>query len=103
MRLTIGDGLATLFVATAAVVYTVWVTGKAMTGLPTRVLAAVVFGLGWAACIAGQNEMAVVSGASRERPRPRAAYVVFASAVGALALVSGLSGLMPAGASRQLP
>jgi hypothetical protein len=96
MRLTSRDVLATLFVATAAVVYAVWVTGAAMTGLSTRVVAAVVFGLGWAACMANQNQMAVVYGTSGGRPRPPAVYIVLASAVGALALVTGIIALVTA-------
>ena len=37
MRLTIRDGLATLLVAAAWVVYLLWVTGAAMTGWSVRV------------------------------------------------------------------
>ena len=73
MRLTIRDGLATLFVAAAAAVYVPWVTGAAMSGWSVRVTAAVVFGLGWAACLTDQKQMAVVYGATREGPKPRAA------------------------------
>ena len=47
MRLTVRDGLATVFVAAAAAVYLLWVTGAAMTGWSVRVAAAVLFGLGW--------------------------------------------------------
>ena len=36
MRLTIRDGLATMFVAAAAAVYVPWLTGAAMTGWPAR-------------------------------------------------------------------
>ena len=94
MHLTIRDGLATLFVAAAALVYLPWVTGAAMTGWSARVTAAVVFGLGWAACMTDQKQMAVVYGASREGPRPPAAYVVLVSVIGALALVSGVVALV---------
>ncbi len=73
MRLTIRHGLATLFVAVAAAIYVPWVTGAAMTGWSVRVTAAVVFGLGWAACLADQKQMAAVYGATREAPRPPAA------------------------------
>ena len=72
MRLTVRDGLATVFVAAAAAVYLLWVTGAAMTGWSVRVAAAVVFGLGWAACVTDQKQMAVVYGAARGaggRPR----------------------------------
>lgn len=47
MRLTVRDVLATLFVATAAALYGMWVTGAALAGLSTRMVAVVVFGLGW--------------------------------------------------------
>jgi len=94
MRFGVRDGLATLFVAAAAVVYVLWVTGAAMTGWSVRVTAAVVFALGFAACLTDQKQMAVVYGAAGEGPRPPAAYVVLASAVGALALVSGVIALV---------
>ena len=94
MRLTIRDGLAALFVAAAAAVYIPWVTGTALTGWSVRVMAAVVFGLGWAACLTDQKQMAVVYSAARGGPRPPAAYVVLVSAIGALALVTGVIALV---------
>ena len=36
MRLTVRDGLATVFVAAASAVYLLWVTGTAMTGCLVR-------------------------------------------------------------------
>ena len=73
MRLTVRDGLATVFVAAAAAVYLLWVSGAAMTGWSVRVAAAVVFGLGWAACVTDQKQMAAVFGAARgvRRDLPR--------------------------------
>ncbi len=94
MRLTVRDGLATLFVAAAAVVCVLWATGAAMTGWSGRVTAAVVFALGFAACLTCQKQMAVVYGATGEGPRPPVAYVVLASAIGALALVAGIIALV---------
>ena len=94
MRLTVRDGLATVFVAAAAAVYFLWVTGAAMTGWSVRVAAAVVFGLGWAACVTDQKQMAVVYGAARGGRRPPAAYVVLVSGIGALALVAGVIALV---------
>jgi hypothetical protein len=94
MRLTIRDGLATVFVAAAAAVYVPWVTGAALTGWSVRVTAAVVFALGWAACMTDQKQMAVVYGATREGPSPPAAYAVVVSATGALALVAGVIALV---------
>jgi hypothetical protein len=99
MRFGVRDGLATLFVAAAEVVYVLWVTGAAMTGWSVRVAAAVVFALGFAACLTDQKQMAVVYGATGEGPRPPAAYVVLASAVGALALVSGVIALVTGSAA----
>lgn len=90
MRLSIRDGLATVLVAAAAAVYLPWVTGAAMTAWSARTVAAVVFALGFVACLTDQKEMAVVYGASREGPRPSTAYVVLVSAIGALALAAGV-------------
>jgi hypothetical protein len=94
MRLTIRDGLATMVVAAAAAVYLLWVTEAAMTGWSVRVTAAVVFALGFAGCVIDQNQMAVVYGATRDGRRPPAAYVVLASAIGALALLTGVIALV---------
>jgi hypothetical protein len=99
MRLTIRDGLATVFVAAAAAVYVLWLTGAALTGWSVRVTAAVVFALGWAACVTDQKQMGVVYGATREGPRPSAAYVVLVSAIGALALVVGVIALVTGSAA----
>ena len=77
-----------------AAVYVLWMTGAAMSGWPVRVTAAVVFALGFAACLTDQKQMAVVYGASREGPRPPVAYMVNASIIGALALVAGLIALV---------
>jgi hypothetical protein len=44
MRLTRRDGLATLFVSVAAVLYGLWLTGTAMADMSTRVLGTIVFG-----------------------------------------------------------
>jgi hypothetical protein len=99
MRLTIRDGLATVFVAAAAAVYILWVTGAAMTGWSVRVTAAVVFVLGFAACVTDQKQMAAVYGASGEGPRPPTPYVVLASAIGALALVCGVMALVTSSAA----
>jgi hypothetical protein len=94
MRLTVRDGLATVFVAAAEVVYLLWVTGAAMTGWSVRVAAVVVFGLGWAACVTDQKQMAVVYGAAHGSRQPTVAYVVIVSGIGALALVAGVIALV---------
>ena len=69
MRLTWRDGSATLLVAGAAAVYALWATGTPMAGASITVIAAVVFGLGWAACLTDQREMQIVYGADRQHPR----------------------------------
>jgi len=99
MRLTIRDGLATVFVAAATAVYIPWVTGAAITGWSVRVTAAVVFALGFAACLTAQKQMAVVYGVTGEGPRPLMAYVVLTSAIGALALVAGVIALVTGSAA----
>jgi hypothetical protein len=99
MRLTIRDGFATLFVAAATALYLLWMSGAAMTGWSVRVTAAVVFGLGFAACLTDQQQMASVYGAAHESPRPPAPYVVLASAIGALALVTGVITLVTGSAT----
>jgi hypothetical protein len=63
------------------------------------VAAAVVFGLGWAACVTDQKQMAVVYGAARGARRPPAAYVVLVSGIGALALVTGVIALVAGSAA----
>jgi len=99
MRFTVRDVLATLFVAVASASYGTWVTGAALAGWSTRMIAVVVFALGWAACVTDQKEMAVVFGADRTRPRPPVAYAVLASVIGALALVAGIITLITASAT----
>lgn len=90
MRLTVKDAMATLFVLAAAVLYALWVNGIAVSGLTTRVLGIIVIGLGMAGCMTSQQEMAVVYGVDRKRPRPPMPYVVVASVIGGLALVAGI-------------
>ena len=94
MRLTMRDGLATLFVVVAAVVYLPWLAGAAMTGWSVRGIATVVFALGFAACLTDQQQMALVYGPGRDGPRPPAGYAALTSAIGALALVSGIIALV---------
>jgi len=95
MRLTWRDALATLFVAAAAALYALWQTGTAVAGMSTRVLGAVVFGLGWAGCMSDQGEMASVYGAGGRRRAPMV-YVVVASLLGAVALAAGIMTLISA-------
>jgi hypothetical protein len=94
MRLTRKDGLASLFVVAAAVLYGLWLTETAVPGMSTRALALIIFGLGWAACTGNQAQMAIVYGVSGRRPAT--AYVVIASVIGAAALVAGIITLVTA-------
>lgn len=94
MRLSIRDGVATLFVATAAVVYGLWVTGAALGGWSVREAAAVVFALGFATCVTDQKEMAVVYGALPGVRRPPALYAMLVSVLGATALTAGVTALV---------
>jgi len=64
MRLTWKDGLASLFVGAAVVLYSLWLTETAVPDMSTRALALVVFGLGWAACTSNQAQMAIVYGST---------------------------------------
>jgi hypothetical protein len=95
MRLRWRDGLSTLLVAAAVVLYALWLTGTAAAGMSTRVLGAVVLGLGWAACTSNQAELAVAYGAGGHRRAPWA-YLVVASLVGLVALVAGVTTLVSA-------
>jgi hypothetical protein len=96
MRLTWRDGSATLLVAAAAAVYALWATGTAMASASTTVIAAVVFGLGWAACLTDQREMQIVYGADRQHPRPPLSYIMLTSAIGAMTLGAGIVALVTA-------
>ena len=90
MRLTWKDGLATLFVGAAAVIYALWQTEAGMTGISTRALGAAVFALGWAGCVSNAASMAVVYGVAPGRQRPPLVYVVTVSFLGAVALAAGI-------------
>jgi small-conductance mechanosensitive channel len=90
MRLTWRDGLATLLVAAAAVLYTLWATDALMPGVPTRWMTVIAFALGAAACTANQRELGQVYGATREGRRPSALYIALATALGIVMLVAGI-------------
>ena len=97
MRLTWKrDGLASMFVVAAAVLYALWVTDTGLTGMSTRALGAAVFVLGWAACTSNKAEMAILYGVDRARGRPSMLYVVAASILGAVAFVAGIIALVSA-------
>ena len=66
MRLTWRDGLATLLVAAAVVLYALWAADAAIAGVSTRWMTVLAFALGMAACTANQRELGEVYGATRE-------------------------------------
>jgi hypothetical protein len=90
MRLTWKDGLATLLVATAAVLYALWAAGALMPGVSTRWMTVIAFALGAAACTANQRELGEVYGATREGPRPSGLYIALATALGIVMLVASI-------------
>ena len=90
MRLTWRDGLATLLVAAAAVLYTLWATDTVMPGVSTRWMTVIAFALGAAACTVNQRELGEVYGATREGPRPPGVYIASATALGIVMLVAGI-------------
>ena len=89
MHLKRNDGWATLFVMAAVVLWAVWETGAAFGGVSTRVVAAGVLALGYAACMTDQPRMPAVYGVGGPRRVP-IAYVVVASILGGGALVVGV-------------
>lgn len=90
MRLTWRDGLATLLVVAAAVLYALWVTGALMPGVSTPWMTVIAFALGMAACTANQRELGEVYGATREGPLPPVPYIALATTLGIVMLVAGI-------------
>jgi hypothetical protein len=90
MRLTWRDAAASAFVGTAAVLYALWAAGVAMTTYSTKAIGLVVFGLGWAACVTNQREMAVVYGVDPKGPRPTILFAAGTTVLGAVALIAGV-------------
>ena len=90
MRLTWRDGLATLLVAAAAVLYALWAAGALMPGVSTRWMTVIAFALGAAACTANQRELGEVYGATREGPRPSGLYVALATGLGIVILTAAI-------------
>jgi hypothetical protein len=89
MRLTWRDAMVTVFVAAAAVVYGLWQSGTAMTGTTTRAMAAIVFALGFLGCMGNRDRIGEVYSPDADR-RPPMTYVVLASLIGLVALISGV-------------
>jgi hypothetical protein len=95
MRLTWKDALATLFVGAAAMLYLLSAGGTAQPAAP-RGLAVGIFGLGIGACYTAKSQMAAVYGVEG-KPRPPLFYVVLVSALGAVALTSGVIAIITGG------
>jgi hypothetical protein len=89
MRLTWRDVVATLLVAAASLLFVLWTTGAVFAAASARVVGAIVFGLGFAACTSDQKAMASVYGAQGQRRAP-VGYVVVTSLLGATALIAGV-------------
>ena len=84
MRLTWRDGLATVFVGVAALMYFLWLAGIGVLGLGVRGLGGVVLGLGVAASVT-----AVVYGVGAGLLQASKVYLVTASLIGLVALIAG--------------
>jgi hypothetical protein len=90
MRLTWRDGLATLLVAAAVVLYALWAGNDLMPGVSTRWMTVIAFALGMAACTANQRELGEAYGASGEGRRPSGLYIALATALGIVMLAAGV-------------
>jgi hypothetical protein len=95
MSLTWKDARTTLFVAGAVTVYALAVTGTAFQGMSIRVVTAIVFGLGIAACMSNGDQVAGVYAPGPERRVPMA-YVVIVSTLGAAAIGAGVIAIVAA-------
>ncbi|MGZ5349815.1 MAG: hypothetical protein ACXWZU_06340 [Actinomycetota bacterium] len=95
MRLTWRDGMATLFVGAALVLFALWRSDTAMTETSTRAMAVMVFALGWFACTSDAKRMAsaYTPGAGDHLPM---GYTVPASLLGLVALVAGIWAIVAA-------
>jgi hypothetical protein len=90
MRLTWRDGLATVFVFVAVLLYVSWLTGMEVLGTSSaRIVGGVVLGLGLAASVT-----AVVYGVGAGLFRASKAYLAIASMIGLAALVAGVIALV---------
>jgi hypothetical protein len=83
MNLTWRDGIATVLVAAAALVYGLWILGM-VDGLAMEAVAVIVLGLGFLA-----SALAVVPGFGKLIGGSKA-YLATASLIGVVALVSGI-------------
>jgi hypothetical protein len=91
MRLTWRDGLATVFVVIAALLYTLWRAGIEVFGMGAKGLGGMVLALGVAASV-----IAVVYGVGAGLLRASKVYLVTASVIGLVATVAGVATLVTA-------
>jgi hypothetical protein len=91
MRMTWRDGLATVFVLIAVLVYALWLGGVEVFGLGVRGIGAVVLILGLAASV-----IAVVYGVGAGLLHAHIAYLVGASSIGLVACIAGVAMLLNA-------
>ena len=97
MSLTWKDGLATVFVSAAAVLYLLWAGGTTVSGLSgSRALTVAIFGLGVGGCYTAKSHMETVYGVG-SRARPPLYYVVLASVLGGVSLVAGIVAFVSGG------
>jgi hypothetical protein len=94
-RLTWKDGLATVFIGLAVVLFAVWSAGAAVTGVSGRGLVVAIFLLGIGGFYTAQSHFETVYGVNGTT-RPPLAYVVLIS-VGALATVAGVVAVIVGG------
>jgi len=95
-RLTWKDGLATVFLAVAVVVFSVWSAGASIAGISGRGLVVTIFLLGIAGCYTAQSQFETLYGANGTTRGPLA-YVALISVLGALATVAGIVALIGGG------
>ena len=96
MRLTWKDGLATVFVGLAVVLFVVWSAGAAVSGISGRGLVVAILLLGIAGCYTARSQFETFYGVNGTT-RPPLAYVVLVSVVGALATVAGIVAVIGGG------
>ena len=96
MRLTWKDGLATVLIVLAVLVFAVWSADGTVVGISGRGLVVAMFLLGVAGCYTAQSQFEKAYGVNGTR-RPPMAYVVLISAVGAVATVAGIVAMVADG------
>jgi hypothetical protein len=99
MGLTWKDGLATVFVGAAALLYMLFQGGVTVAGLSgPRALTVAIFALGIGGCYTAKSHMEDVYGVGG-RARPPLLYIVLVSVLGGAMLVAGLAAFSGGSAS----